>query len=169
VNPEQIVAQEEHGTATTQERLEAARKVCDRGFPVAFHIDPMIFVADWKEQYGALVDDLCARFTPAEMKWVSVGALRYLPSMKQMLRERFGGKTQVLLGEMLPGEDGKLRYDRALRNEMFKFVIDRFRRHDSRYPVFLCMETPESWINTLGSTPRRVENVQDLFVPVANV
>lgn len=166
VNPQEIVDQEEHRTASLDNRLKAARLCADNGYPVAFHIDPMIYTPQWKEQYGQLVDNIADLFGPKELKWVSVGALRYLPEMKHMLRERFGGETLSLKGEMFPGEDGKLRYDGTLRTRMFQHVIQKFRKIDPKYPVFLCMETPESWLSTYESTPRQVGEVKDLFQPI---
>lgn len=166
INPQVIVEAEEHGTATLERRLAAARKAADRGFPVAFHIDPMIYVPGWEDYYGGLVAQVTSLFTPKEIKWVSLGALRFPPEMKHILRERFGGNTAALKGELFLSDDGKLRYDQRLRNQMFNHVIGAFRKKGN-YPVFLCMEAPETWLGTFEATPRKVDAVKDLFKPMA--
>jgi len=173
INPQAIVESEEHRTAPLQARLAAARKAADKKFPVAFHIDPMIYVEGWQDLYENLVDRVADMFSPEELKWISVGALRFLPEMKHILRERFGSTqssnrqpSAVLTGEMFLGDDGKLRYDQTLRARMFNHVIDRFKKHNVKYPVFLCMETPEAWLNTYAVTPRQVSSVSELFAPI---
>ncbi len=167
VNPQRIVQAEEHGTASLPSRLLAAKVARDNGFPVAFHIDPMIYTDDWEKNYFDLVDEISTQFKPKDVKWISLGALRYPPSMKHMLRERFGGKTASLNGELFLSDDGKLRYDLGLRTKMFNFVISEFRKRDIKYPVFLCMEAPESWLGTFEKTPRNVETISNLFKPMA--
>jgi spore photoproduct lyase len=168
INPQKIIESEEHLTASLQNRLEAARRACEKGFPVAFHIDPMIYVEGWEDLYSELVDQITTLFKPKNLKWISVGALRYQPDMKHILRERFpDGKAAALQGEFFLSDDGKLRYDQKLRSKMFKHVISDFHKRDKSYPVFLCMEAPESWIGTYNSTPRQVQNVSELFRPMA--
>lgn len=167
VNPQAIVSSEEHRTASLDRRLKAARLAANKGFPVAFHIDPMIYVEGWRDLYTGLVDEITSQFQPSEVKWISVGALRYVPEMKHILRERFGATTAVLKGELFLSDDGKLRYDQALRNEMFSHVLQRFQFHNKKYPVFLCMEAPEAWLGTFEATPRQVENISSFFSPIA--
>ncbi|MCC6278408.1 MAG: radical SAM protein [Oligoflexia bacterium] len=166
VNPQKIVSEEEHGTATLDNRLSAARRCADHGFPVAFHIDPMIYFDEWRIHYEDLVDQICSRFKPNEVKWISVGALRYPPTMKHILRQRLTESKRVLTSELFLGTDGKLRYDHDLRNEMFKSVVKRFSDHSSEYPLLLCMETGASWQTTFEQTPRQIQGVKELFDPI---
>ena len=166
VNPAIIVDTEEHRTASLDSRLAAASLARDKGFPVAFHIDPMIYFDQWEKHYEELVNRLCDQFSADQIKWVSLGALRYPPDMKHILRQRFGAQTKSLLGELFLSSDGKLRYDQTLRNKMFQRVVEEFRKRDRRYPVFLCMESPESWLGTFDRTPRQVESVANLFKPI---
>jgi spore photoproduct lyase len=166
INPEVIVSSEEHGTATLAKRLWAAKEAVNRGFPVAFHIDPMIYVEGWQNFYTELVEQVTEIFKPKDVKWISVGALRYPPSMKHMLRERFESPSKILTGELFLSQDGKLRYDQALRTQMFNHVISEFHKRDRKYPVFLCMEAPESWIGTFEHTPRNVPSISELFRPL---
>lgn len=167
VNPHKIVETEEHETASLSRRLRAAQESRDHGFPVAFHIDPMIYTEDWKKNYFDLVNEITSLFKSNEVRWISLGALRYPPSMKNILRERFGGSTSSLAGELFLSDDGKLRYDLGLRTKMFNFVMGEFKKRDPKYPVFLCMEAPESWLGSFETTPRNVENISNLFKPLA--
>lgn len=163
VNPQNVIAREEHLTASLEERLMAARACVDRGFKIAFHIDPMIWHPEWVESYAGLVDEIASRFSPSELPYMSVGALRFQPEQRAMMRERFGMKSYVTAAEMFPSRDGKMRYDERLRQTMFRFVLERFRSHSADWRIFMCMETPETWLQATGSNPFRDSRMGDLF------
>lgn len=166
INPQFVVEHEEHGTASLEQRLLAARKCRDRGFVVAFHIDPMIWHEDWKKNYSELVTQVVQQFKPEEVRWVTVGALRFQPEQRIMMRERFGMKSLVTQAEVFPSSEGKLRYDLHLRNEMFQYLLAEFRAHSPAWRVSLCMENKESWVNTMSTTARKVPELTGLFDPL---
>lgn len=163
INPQAVIEGEEHGTASLEDRLSAARKAKEAGFLISFHIDPMIWFETWEEHYAGLVDKICESFTPEDMPYISVGGLRFQPSQRHMMRERFGLKSFVTSAEVFPGADGKLRYDRLLRNKMFQFVIERFRKNSKDWNIFLCMETPETWLSTHHERPGSSAGLKPLF------
>lgn len=169
INAPQVIAKEEHGTASFEERLLAARKCADRGFQIAFHIDPLIYHPDWRENYQHLIDQIHCRFRPHEVNVISVGALRFQPEQRHMMRERFGMESLVAGAEMFRSEGGKLRYDQELRKEMFDFVIQGLKEKDQAWKIFLCMETPESWISSYDKTPLQVPELKDIFRPLPKV
>lgn len=166
INPPLVIQKEEHKTASFDERMKAAKKCLDKNFLLAFHIDPMIWHPEWKESYSFLVDEIIKSFSPKDIPYISVGALRFQPGQKNMMRERFGLDSLVTSGETFPSSDGKLRYDYDLRKEMFDFVIRRFKDHDPQWKIFLCMETPETWVDTFGHSPHREKPLKDLFKPI---
>ncbi len=166
INPSPVIESEESGTASLNERLEAAEKCVARGFQVAFHIDPMIWHPDWKENYADLIKNISQRFSPEQIPYLSVGALRYPPHQKNIMRERFKMNNLVNRAETFLSQDGKLRYDSRLRQKMFDFVMKTFHRHNSHWKIFMCMETPETWIQTLGHSPHREKPLKPLFQPI---
>ena len=141
----------------------AAKKARAQGFQVAFHIDPMIWHPEWRESYGELVKSIAAEFSPEDVNVISVGALRFQPEQRHMMRERFGMLSMVTRAEMFASGDGKYRYDQKIREEMLKFVIDEFRALSPSWKIFLCMETPEVWLNSMQATPKKVGNIDRLF------
>lgn len=163
INPQKVVSSEEHGTASLQNRLEAAQKVFQKGFQVAFHIDPMIYFEGWKDHYAELVRDVKSRFRPEDINVISVGSLRTQPEQRHMMRARFGMKSLVMNSELFPSDVGKLRYPQHLREEMYRFVLNEF---GSGWKIFFCMETPETWISAYANTPMKVPGLKDLFKPL---
>ncbi len=57
LNPQTIILNEEHFTASLAERLDAARLVADKGIKVAFHFHPMVYYSDWEEDYARNCSD----------------------------------------------------------------------------------------------------------------
>ena len=163
VNPEEIVAREEHDTSSLAKRLSAAERVVKKGFPVSFHIDPMIYHPEWKIFYGELIREITQRFSPKKVNHISIGALRFPQSQKTIMRKRFSMKSLVCQGEFFKGQDGKLRYDNSLRQEMFQFVFQSFKKHSPNWNIFLCMETPENWLNVMKATPRQIPSLKKDF------
>jgi spore photoproduct lyase len=166
VNAEEIIAREEHGTASLQERLSAARACADKGFKVAFHIDPLIWHPQWKQNYLELCSQIQNQFTPEETHVLSVGTLRFQPEQRHMMRERFGMSSYVTQAEVFQSDAGKMRYDSSLRTEMYQVVKDSFARSSSKWRLFMCMETPENWIDSFQASPMQVENLKELFRPL---
>ena len=166
INPQYVISSEEQGTASLEKRLGAAKKCAERGFQISFHIDPMIWHPEWKKNYGEMIDQITEFFTPDQIPYLSVGALRFQPEQKNMMRERFGMKSLVTRAETFPSQDGKLRFDYGLRKEMFNFVLNRFRENSPTWKIFMCMEAPETWVDTFGHNPHKEEPLKDLFQPI---
>lgn len=166
INPLFITETEEHGTANLIERLEAAEKCLTKGFRIAFHVDPVIWYPEWQQGYKEMVLEITKRFQPTDMPYISLGALRFQPEQKNMMRERFGMKSWVTRAETFKSVGGKMRYDQRLREEMFKYIINEFKQQDSKWNIFLCMETPETWLNATATNPFKDENLRGLFKPI---
>lgn len=166
INPPEIIDSEEHGTARFHERIEAAVKCRDQGYRVAFHIDPMIWHPNWKENYQYLAEQLLQNFSAKDIQAISIGALRFQPEQRWMMKERFGMKSFVNQAEMFPSENGKMRYDAALRTEMYSFMQKQLKGLNPDLNVFLCMETPETWIQSFNKIPMQMSELKELFKPL---
>ena len=163
VNPEYIVQREEHNTSSLKQRLLAAKQAGNKGFKVSFHIDPMIYHPQWKENYSQLIQQITDSFSPKEVKHISIGALRFQAEQKTFMRKRFGMKSLVCQGEFFRSVDGKLRYDQEVRQEMFEYILNLFKKHSAYWPCFLCMETPESWLNVMKAPAKKIPAIKRDF------
>ena len=167
INPQEIIAKEEKGTASLEERLQAAEKCLARGYGVAFHLDPMIAAPDWESLYTNLVDQLISRFQPKDIHTLSLGSLRFQREQKFIHLQRFGMNSFISQGEFFPSASGKLRYDQSLRNKMTETVVKKFKSHSPDWKIFLCMETPETWMASFGhSSPIKQDELKTLFRPL---
>ncbi len=169
INPPHIINSEEHGTARFDERIAAAKKCRDQGYKIAFHIDPMIWHPEWKENYSFLAEEIAKNFSASDIHIISLGALRFQPEQRQMMRERFGMQSMVNAAEMFTSEGNKMRYDAGLRSEMFQFMQTKIRSLNSGFNIFLCMETPETWINSFDKVPMQMPELKQIFKPLPEV
>ena len=152
LNTPRIIRGEEFGTASLGERIKAARCCEDMGFRIGFHFDPLISYPGWKVDYREVVGRLFDGLQGGKISWISLGCLRFMPSLKQVIRTRFP-RTAILHEEFISGLDGKLRYFKPIRIEMYSTLIEEIRRYDPNCFIYLCMESREVWQKSLGIAP----------------
>lgn len=169
INPQYIIASEEHGTASLSERLKAAKKCRDQGYRLSFHMDPMIWHPEWQKNYGELIENLLSEFNEQDIHVISIGALRFQPEQRLMMKQRFGMDSLVNKAEMFPSDNGKYRYDSVIRSLMFQYAYKKIKELNSKMNVFLCMETPESWINSFEKMPQQEPGLRSIFKPLPEI
>ena len=147
VSPQKIIGSEEHNSASLDERLTAARKCVNAGYRVGFHFDPMINYEGWEADYKETVERIFRYVSASSIAWISLGALRFPPQLKQIAEGRFPD-TKIFYGEFVPA-NGKMRYFRPLREEMYKKMRGWIREGAPRVDPYLCMETVavNKWYN----------------------
>ncbi len=156
VNPPRIIRQEEHYTAPLQARLTAARRCVAAGFRVAFHFDPIIYYPGWEADYQAVVEQIFTAVPPDAVAWISLGALRFMPALTAVMRQRFPAST-LADQEFILGLDGKKRYFKSLRVELFSRLREWLQQAAPEVFVYLCMESPWVWEQVFGWRPRPEE------------
>ncbi len=153
LNSPAIMTREEIRTATLQERLEAAARCAQWGYKLAFHFDPIIVHEGWEAGYQSTIERLFAVVPAASIAWISLGALRYLPSLKQIAADRFP-QSRFFYQEFIDGLDGKRRYFRSERVAMYRLLLDHLQRYaDPRTCIYFCMENDTIWREVFGYTP----------------
>jgi spore photoproduct lyase len=147
-----IAAKEEHGAPSIRKRLQAAAVCQKEGFVVGFHFDPLITHREWKEHYLRTIDMMDRMIDPARVIWVSLGCLRFMPQLKPVIRERHKG-TCILDGEFALGLDGKMRYFKPIRVELYHFMKQTLDAWHEDLGLYLCMESDEVWQRAMDWSP----------------
>lgn len=160
--PSQMIEQEERGTASLENRLEAAKRGQEAGYPLGFHFDPIIHDEGWEKEYERLVESLFNRIDPNRIIWISLGGFRYPPQLKAIAEERFP-QTRIFLGELFPGRDGKFRYLKKIRVNLYQKMVEWLRQASPDLFVYLCMESREVWEEVFGWTPENSSHLNALF------
>ena len=152
LNSEHVIGREERRTASLVARLKAAAKCEAWGYPVGFHFDPLIIYPGCEEDYRRVVE-LIFRYVSADnIIWISLGSLRFMPSLKPIIQKRFPD-SKIIYGELIPGLDGKMRYFKPLRIALYRKMVSWIRALVPEAPVYFCMEDDEVWQKSLGFIP----------------
>ena len=168
LNSAKIAQEEEKGAPLIGERIDAAKKVSEKGFRVGFHFDPLIRHPGWKNGYSRVVEKLLTNIPPSKIAWISLGSLRFPPLLKGIIKQRFPN-TRIIYDEFILGKDGKLRYFRPHRLDLYQQMI-RFIRNwgGEKIPLYFCMESEGIWEETLKCKPRGKRDVERSLSPLGN-
>ena len=162
LNTNKIIENEESFAPTLEERLTAAEQCQQRGFKLAFHFDPLIYYNEWQEDYRNVVERIFELIKPENIMWISLGALRYPPHLDQIIRQTHP-QSKIVYGELFPGKDGKLRYFKSIRIEMFGKMYQWLKNIASHVFIYLCMESSEVWQKSFGWTPKTSAGLKGLM------
>ena len=160
MNSRRITREEELKTASFEERLNAARRCQGWGYTVGFHFDPLIHYPGWERDYREAVEELFHAVDPSRIAWVSLGSLRFTGHLREIVRARFP-RSRIPNGEFVPGNHGKLRYFRPIREEMYARMREWIHRAAPNVFVYLCMENRAAWENSFEVVPRNTEDLSD--------
>jgi len=148
-----ISAREEHKAASLKNRLKAAGKCQSEGFVLGFHFDPLIPHPNWKEEYLKTLELMDKYIDPNGIIWISLGSFRFMPGLKPIIRNRHPG-TCVLDGEFIVGLDGKMRYFKPIRIDLYSFMRENLEKWHPSPGLYLCMESDDVWQKGLGWSPK---------------
>ncbi len=152
LNPARLIRGEEKLTPTLSKRLQALAAVQDKGYKIGIHFDPLILCPDWQKHYRELVRRLVAVIRPERVAWWSLGALRFPPELKKHIFKH--RRSQLFWGELIQGSDGKYRYYRPQRLELFDFVRAEIKKQlSAEVALYLCMEDPDTWQEIFPEIP----------------
>jgi len=142
----------ERNSAALEDRLSAALRCIGAGYRVAFHFDPLIRHEDMTRHYADTVNAIFDAVPESSIAWISLGALRFPPALKEIIEQRFP-HSRFIYDEFVRGEDGKMRYFRPVRVEMYQSLVHAIRARSKTTSIYLCMETPQVWRDVFGFTP----------------
>jgi len=153
MNSRRICRAEESKAATLEERLAAAVQCQEWGYKVGFHFDPIFHYEGWEAEYKEVIHDILDAINPQNIAWISLGALRFTPHLREMAHKRHP-ESKVPYGEFVPGHHGKLRYFRPVREEIYHKMKSCIQEKAPQVPVYLCMESRVVWERSFGASPR---------------
>jgi spore photoproduct lyase len=160
MNSKRICRNEELKAATFEERLAAAHQCQKWGYRLGFHFDPIIYYEGWEPEYREAIQEIFSVIDPDSVAWISLGALRFTPHLRDMVRKRFP-KSKVPYGEFVPGHHGKLRYFRPIREEMYRKMNSWIHEAAPQVFVYLCMENRLVWERSMGGAPCDAHHLSD--------
>lgn len=155
-----IVSREEHGAPSLEKRLKAAKRCQAEGYVLGFHFDPLIVHKNWKNEYLRTLEMLDRYIDPKGIIWISMGCIRYIPMLKYVIRKRHPG-TKILDGEFIVGLDGKMRYFKPIRMEIYSYISEKVKEWQKDMGIYMCMESDDVWTEGLGWSPGDSKGLSD--------
>jgi spore photoproduct lyase len=158
LNSRAISRSDELKTSPLEARIEAARRCQEWGYRVGFHFDPIVYYEGWEGDYEEVVKQAFRALDPDGVAWVSLGALRFTPQLRDIMRDRFP-KSRIPYGEFVPAHHGKMRYFRPIREEIYRRMREWIAREAPGVWIYLCMESQVVWHQGFGFAPAGTEEL----------
>jgi spore photoproduct lyase len=158
LNPREVIEREELFTPDLISRLGAIEKVQAHGYKIGIHFDPILIFEGWQAAYLELVKEIAKIVDPSRIAWWSLGALRFPYSLREHIFKHRG--SRLFEGELVKGHDGKYRYFKPLRLQLFRYMKQIIQANISKdAPLYLCMEDKEVWEEIFPEIPPDEEAV----------
>ena len=115
MNSDYVIRSFEPGTSSFEERIEAAGKIAEAGYPLGFIIAPIVKYDGWQEGYWQLLEKLHNRLEGAEVKDLTFELIqhRFTKAAKNTILKRYP-KTKLNMDEadrrVKWGRYGKFKY-----------------------------------------------------------
>lgn len=137
INTKYVIDNFEHNTAGFQERIEAARKIAQAGYPVGFIIAPIMIYDHWKSEYEELLYQLRSQLEDYnEEITFELIQHRFTATAKELILTRFP-KTKLDMDEakrqLKWGPYGKFKYvypkekSNAIKDYITKLIHSNFK------------------------------------------
>jgi len=137
----------ERDAATTEQRIEAARKCQQAGYTVRFRISAVCPVHDWQRENREMLDMLFDNVKPDLITLETLGHMdhgRFERSTDTSLFEPDALEAiRAAEQEMKSKQHGP--FPDELREEICRFLTTQICRHSPDTPVSLCQEAPGMW------------------------
>jgi spore photoproduct lyase len=142
IAPQEHIAEYEPGTASLSERVEAASKCQEAGYPIAFKFEPLILTSDWKECYRKALALIASVLDAGAIAHVSIGCLRWSEKLAgtPIFARRHGPSVESGTWiEYQPNTfNGTVRYD--VRLDVYDSMRQLLREHNILAPVWWSLE-----------------------------
>src|SRR3990172_3220106 len=138
VNPPEVSAMFEENVPSIDERIEAMRRISERGHPVRAIMMPIIPVNGWEDCYAAFTKRL---LKAVPIRRLTLGGICIYRSARHLMERKMGMRN--LVSEHIGGAspmagDGRAGYPRSLRHEAYSSIIASARRLRPDLEIALC-------------------------------
>lgn len=130
INTKHVIKKFEHNTSSFSERIEAARKIAEAGYPIGFIVAPIMVYDNWKSDYKDLIEALKSELGEyKEMITFELIQHRFTATAKELILTRFPN-TELDLDEekrqLKWGPYGKFKhvYPKDQSSEMKEYLSE---------------------------------------------
>ena len=149
----------ERDSATMEQRIEAARKCQQAGYPVRFRFSAVCPVRNWKQEYREMLDLLFSKIEPDVITLQTLSrmpepgmfdnvmdASLFEPEFLEAIRKGATTMAEKIWGP-IPDDE---------REKIYRFLIEEIAKRSPGTPISLCLEPRLMWdrlADVLGMSP----------------
>lgn len=134
VSPQTVIEQWEHKTPSLSRRILCAKNAVERGFGVRLCFDPVIYCAEWKKEYAAMLDEIVQNIDMKKLVDVSVGTFRV--SQDYLKRMRKNNPYSAVVQFPYENDRGVYHYPGELQEEMEQYMTGKLEQQIGRKKIF---------------------------------
>lgn len=134
LSPQAVIEAFEHHTPSLTERLSCAEKLIQTGCPVRLCFDPMIYVPDWKQHYGEMLEQVYCTIDMEKIVDVSVGTFRISQDYLKNMRRQ--DPDSAVIWFPFQREGGYCHYPDDLMEQMECFLTERLEERIPKEKIF---------------------------------
>ena len=159
LNPQTIINNEEHFTASIEQRLFAARQLSDKGVIIGFHFHPIVYYEGFEKDYTEVVQTILSTFSSNEIGMISMGTLTFIkPAIKSL---RSLGIPSKVLQIPMANAAGKFSYSMEIKEKIFSTVWNAFTPWHDNVFFYFCMEDEKLWNSVMGKCYNSNDEFED--------
>lgn len=140
VNAPEITQRFEENTPNVTGRIDAMRRCAQAGYPVRAVVMPIIPVDDWRGTYERF---LLTLLESVPLSRITLGSICSYPQAQRLMELKLGKQNTIsTLLDRGPArsDDGRLRFSRATREEVYRYLVEFIRRQRPDLEIGLCLE-----------------------------
>jgi spore photoproduct lyase len=143
LSPPVVAEAFEQNAPPLEDRLRAIEACAAAGYPVRAVVMPIIPLAGWETVYGDFLAELLAR---VGLSRITLGSICSYPQALQLTEWKLG-RDNPISAQLDPrrraASDGRRRFPRALREQVYRHLVEVIRRADAELEIGLCLEETE--------------------------
>lgn len=140
LNPPEVSEAFENGVPSVAARIEAMHRCALAGYPVRAVIMPIVPVGGWQHAYRSFLEYLLDRVQPER---ITLGGICIYSAAQNLMERKLGAAnviSKLLDHTGQQSSDGRTRYTRSLRREMYAYLIQTIQKIDRQATISLCLE-----------------------------
>jgi spore photoproduct lyase len=134
--PDEIAAAVEHRTPDNARRLEALRKLQERGWPVGLRFDPLIYQEGCRDQYRRLFAQVFRDIDAERLHSVTLGVFRQPTAFFKAMERLY--PDEALFAGPLETREGRVSYRAELEADLFDFCRAELLHYIPEDKLFPC-------------------------------
>ena len=139
LSPEKESKEFDLKTPSLKARINALKKLTDKGHYYGLHLDPIIYTQDFEKTYNDLAE-IIGNLPQEQLSYISLGVVRFTKDVYRQVKMNYPDSS--LHAENFPKSfDNKVRYSRPMRMWIMNTVKELLiKKGVSEHKIYLCME-----------------------------